>query len=271
MTVEHVRPGAPSENAAQEQELQALWQRVVGRRSFLKQAGLTGAAALSASALIPGSAAAQSSGPTAGDIAILRFLAAAELLESDLWEQYNELGGRHGGNPAYVKATANIDSDQPAYISGNTRDELSHADFLNAYLVSKGAPPVNLEPFRTLKGSQATGADKGRRWLTNLKELNVDTSWYLRYRSMDNPDFGATFGQPVTINNQPAIPLNDADTPPNMEAPVPPTTAKQERMQAIANSAAFHFAMIEQGGSSLYTTLSLQVTDVEVLRIIVSI
>ena len=139
MTVEDVRPGAPSETSAQEQELQALWQRVVGRRSFLKQAGLAGAAAVSASALTAGSAAAQSSGPTAGDIAILRFLAAAELLESDLWEQYNELGGLHGGNPAYVKATANIDSDQPAYISGNTRDEISHAAFLNAYLVSKGA------------------------------------------------------------------------------------------------------------------------------------
>ena len=115
------------------------------------------------SALAAASASASSSGPTAGDIAILRFLAAAEILETDLWEQYNELGGRHGGNPAYVSAMENIDGDQPAYISGNTRDERSHAAFLNAYLVSKGAPPVNLEPFRTLKGSQATGARKGRR------------------------------------------------------------------------------------------------------------
>ncbi|HEY4830542.1 MAG TPA: hypothetical protein VIH85_27495 [Solirubrobacteraceae bacterium] len=102
-------------------------------------------------------------------------------------------------------------------------------------------------------------------------ELNVDTSWYLRYRPTANPDFGATFGQAVTINNQPAIPLNDEDTPPNMKQPVPPKTAQQSRMQAIANSAAFHFAMIEQGGSSLYTTLALQVTNVEVLRIVLSI
>ena len=101
--------------------------------------------------------------------------------------------------------------------------------------------------------------------------LNVDTSWYLRYRSTTNPDFGAKFGQAVTITDQPAIPLNDEDTPPNMSQPVPPKTAKQSRMQAIANSAAFHFAMIEQGGSSLYSTLALQVTDVEVLRIVVSI
>jgi hypothetical protein len=272
MTVEDVRPGAPSETSGQEQELQALWQRVVGRRSFLKQAGLASAAAVGASALTAGSAAAaQSSGPTAGDIAILRFLAAAELLESDLWEQYNELGGLHGGNPAYVLATANIDGDQPAYISGNTRDEISHAAFLNAYLVSKGAQPVSLEPFRTLKGSQATGARKGRLRLTNVMELNVDTSWYLRYRSAANPDFGATFGQAVTIKNQPTIPLNDEDTPPHMAQPVPAKTAKQSRMQAIANSAAFAFAMIEQGGSSLYSTLALQVTDVEVLRIVLSI
>ena len=271
MTVQDVRPVAPSDSPAEAKGLQALSQRVLGRRSFLKQAGLAGAAAVPVSALATASAGAKSRGPTAGDIAILRFLAAAEILETDLWEQYNELGGADGGNPAYVSAMANIDSDQPAYISGNTRDERSHADFLNAYLVSKGAPPVNLEPFRTLEGSQATGAIKGRRRLTNLMELNVDTSWYLRYRSTANPDFGATFGQAVTINNQPAIPLNDEDTPPNMKQPVPPKTAKQARMQAIANSAAFHFAMIEQGGSSLYSTLSLQVTNLEVLRIVASI
>jgi Ferritin-like domain len=271
MTMQDVRSGAPSEVPGQDDEVQALWQRVVGRRSFLKQAGLVGAAAVPASAIMASSASAKPSGPTDGDIAILRFLAAAEILETDLWEQYNELGGSQGGNPAYVSALSNIDGDMSAYISGNTRDELSHAQFLNAYLVSKGAQPVNLEPFRTLKGSQATGANQSRRWLTNLKELNVDTSWYLRYRSTENPDFGATFGQAVTIEDQPAVPLNDQDTPPNMEAPVPPKTAKQSRMQAIANSAAFHFAMIEQGGSSLYTTLSLQVTDVEVLRIVVSI
>jgi hypothetical protein len=271
MTMHDAHPDTSSDRSAQDQELQALWQRVIGRRSFLRQAGLAGAAAVSGSALVAASADAQSGGPTAGDIAILRFLAAAEILESDLWEQYDELGGLDGGNPAYVSATANIDSDQPAYISGNTRDEISHVAFLNAYLVPKGAPPVDLEPFRTLQGSQATGAHTDRRRLTNLMHLNVDTSWYLRYRSPLNPDFGATFGQAVNIHDQPAIPLDDVDTPPDMAQPVPPKTATQSRMQAIANSAAFHFAMIEQGGSSLYSTLLLQVTDVEVLRIVVSI
>ena len=257
--------------ASVDEDLHAHWSRVVGRRSFLKGVGLAGAAALPASALFTGEAFGRSTSVTDGDIAILRFLAAAEILETDLWEQYNELGGLHGGNPAYVAALSNIDSDAPAYISGNTRDERSHADFINAYLVSQGAQPVSLERFRTLKGSQATGADRSRRRITNLKANNVDTSWYLRYRSMANPDFGATFGQPVTIKNQPVIPLNDTDTPPNIAAPVPPTTRQESRMQAIANSAAFHFAMIEQGGSSLYTTLSLQVTSLDVLRIVVSI
>ena len=270
MTEHGLRPGTSSEVSAQEQELEALWQRVVGRRSFLKQAAIVGATAVPLSALAASSASASSTAPTAGDIAILRFLAAAEILETDLWEQYNELGGLDGGNPAYVAALENIDSDAPAYISGNTRDERSHAKFINAYLVSKGAQPVSLERFRTLEGSKATGAQKRRR-LTNLLANNVDTSWYLRYRSMANPDFGAMFGQAVTINNQPVIPLNDTDTPPNTPTPVPPATPTESRIQAIANSAAFHFAMIEQGGSSLYTTLSLQVTSLEVLRIVVSI
>ncbi|MFZ0383323.1 MAG: twin-arginine translocation signal domain-containing protein [Solirubrobacteraceae bacterium] len=162
MTVHDLPPDGSPEVSAQDHELQALWQRVVGRRSFLKQAAITGAAAVPLSALAASSASAKGTRPTDGDIAILRFLAAAEILETDLWEQYNELGGLDGGNPAYVAALSNLDSDSPAYISGNTRDARSHADFLNAYLVSQGAEPVSLERFRTLMGSQATGADRSR-------------------------------------------------------------------------------------------------------------
>ena len=123
MTVHDLRPDGSSEVSDQDRELGALWQRVTGRRSFLKQAGIAGAAAVPFSALMASSASAKSAGPTDGDIAILRFLAAAEILETDLWEQYNELGGLNGGNPAYVAALQNIDPDAPAYISGNTRDE----------------------------------------------------------------------------------------------------------------------------------------------------
>ena len=254
----------------EDDDVHTQWQRVVGRRSFLKGVGLAGAAALPGSALFAGEAIARSSRLTAGDVAILRFLTAAELIETDLWQQYNELGGVNGGNPAYIAALENLDGDMPQYISDNTDDEVSHARFLNAYLKSHGAKTVNLDAFRTLPSSKATGARQVGR-LTNLRELDVDTSWYTRYRSTRNPDFGASFAQAVTIRNQPAIPLTDADTPPNGQAPVPPTSAQESRMQAIANSAGFHFAFIEQGGASLYSTMALKASSEEVLRIVVSI
>lgn len=237
-------------------------QNVSKRRSFLKSLSVVGAA-------VPLAAQGIRRLPR-GDVAILRFLAAAEIIETDLWQQYNELGGVNGGNPAYMLALQNLDGDMPQYIADNTDDEMSHVAFLNGYLRSKGEQPVNLDRFRTLPGSRATGARQVGR-LTNLLNLNVDTSWYTRYRSEENPDFDATFRQAVHITNEPAIPVDDADTPPNLQQPVPPTTKQQMRMQAIANTAGFHFAYIEQGGASLYSSLSLKATDLEVLRIIVSI
>src|SRR3954467_8741190 len=144
--------------SATEDDVHAQWQRVVGRRSFLKGVGLAGAAALPGSALFASEAIARSSRITAGDIAILRFLAAAEEIETDLWQQYNELGGVNGGNPGYIAALENLDGDMPQYISDNTDDEISHVKFLNAYLRSQGAKAVNLDAFRTLPSSKATGA-----------------------------------------------------------------------------------------------------------------
>src|SRR3984885_11045054 len=233
----------------------AQWRQAVGRRSFLKSMGVGGAIAVPGSALLASQARAASRAITGGDIAILRFLAAAELIEADLWQQYDELGGVNGGNPAYMAALTNIDGDMPTYVHLNNNDEQSHAAFLNAYLKSKGAEPVNLDAFRTLPSSKATGAKQIGR-LTSLTALDVDTSWYTRYRSGHNPDFGAHFPQAFTIRQQPAIPISDADTPPNMDAPLPPTTPAQSRMQVIACTAAFHFGYIEQGGSSLYSTLA---------------
>src|SRR5689334_85719 len=191
--------GAPT--AALEEDLQAQWRRVVGRRSFLKGVGLAGAATLPASALLSGNALASASRLRDGDVAILRLLAAVELIETDLWQQYNELGGVNGGNAAYTAALSNLDADMPQYIADNTDDEESHAAFLNAYLRSKGAPPVNLDTFRTLPSSHATGAKQTGR-LTNLQTLDVDTSWYVRYRSTENPDLTATFPQAVHITHQ---------------------------------------------------------------------
>jgi hypothetical protein len=256
-----------------EREVESRWNDVVGRHAFLRGIGLAGAAAAVPAVAWPAEALGASrrhASVTKGDVAILRFLAAAEIIETDLWEQYNELGGANGGNPSYIAALENLDGDMPQYISDNTDDERSHAAFLNAYLESKGADPVDLDAFRTLPSSKATGARQIGR-LTNLMRLNVDTSWYTRYRSKRNPDLGATFPQAVDIRHQPAIPLNDTDTPPSTAQPVPPTSRDARRMQAIANAAGFHFAMIEQGGSSLYTSLSTKASSLEVLRIVVSI
>src|SRR6266850_5930595 len=260
-------------SSSTEEAVQRHWQGVVKRRSFLKGLGIAGAT-LSAGALLATEGHAQderSKGKLSkGDAALLRFAAAAEIIEADLWQQYNELGGVQGGNPAYMAALSNLDGDMPQYIADNTDDELSHAAFLNAYLISKGETPVDLLPFRNLPSSKATGAKDVKR-LTNLLKLNVDLSWYTRYRSAQNPDFGVKFKGPFTIENQPAIPLNDNDTPPEQTQPVPPVTKQEARMQAIANTAGFHFAFIEQGGASLYPTLAFKATDPEVLRILVSI
>jgi hypothetical protein len=110
----------------------------------------------------------------------------------------------------YQVALSNLDGDASQYISSNTLDEQSHAAFLNAYLDSRGAEPVNFDEFRTLEGSTATGSSGSKR-LTNLMHLNVDTSWYIRYRSATNPDLGATFPQAIKLQNVTAIPRNNND------------------------------------------------------------
>ena len=256
--------------------------RPVDRRSFLKGGLLAGGAAVGAGLLTTGPLAlAQSKGQSsgslnAGDVAILRFLAAAELIESDLWTQYAELGGI-GNNPPievdpnqllnpYQVALSNLDSDGPQYISSNTLDEVSHATFLNAYLESRGAEPVNFDEFVTLPGSTAQGSTGSSR-LTNLMNLNVDTSWYVRYRSATNPDLGATFPQAITLSGVTAIPRSDAD----YEGKSNPNFPGNDHIQAIANVAGFHFGYIEQGGSSLYAAMSQKVTDPEVLAITLGI
>jgi hypothetical protein len=248
------------------------WQRT-NRRSFMLTGAALGAGAVGAGRVLGDPASASAHGRerrlTKGDVAILRFLAAAELLETDLWQQYNELGGIQDGevpggtgNPAYTKALAVLDEDMDQYIHDNTDDEHSHANFINAYLEAHGVEPVNLDAFRTLPSSKATGAQQIGR-LTNLMQLTVDTSWWTRYRSdSKNPDFGDTLPQAVpdlAVGQHPAIPRNDDDLSP------------ADHLQAIANTAGFHFGFIEQGGSSLYASLAQRVTSAEALRILLSI
>ena len=246
----------------------------ISRRSFLGTSLALGAGTIGAG-LLPGIQTARASGGlTPGDAALLRFPAALELLEADFWIQYNELGGIQDpevpggtGNPDYTEALAVLDEDMDQYIHDNTDDEITHHTFLNAYLESKGAAPANLDPFRTLMGSTATGVNTdliGHR-LTNLTQLTIDTSWWTRYRDdSHNPDLDPNhvFPQAVPtlgVNQHTAIPRTDADTmDPNF-------------LQAIANTAGFHFPTIEQGGNSLYPSLALRATHTEVLRILISI
>jgi hypothetical protein len=246
--------------------------RATSRRSFLRS-GIVSAGAATLSATVMGKElsaferADPRGGPaiTEGDIAILRFLAAAELIESDLWQQYNELGGVDAAPSGYVAALSVLDGDMSQYISDNTDDEISHETFLNAYLASKGAPMVNLDEFRRLPSSHAPGAAQIGR-LTNLMQLSVDTSWWTRYRSRKNPDLGGAFPQLIPSLNKgqhPAIPRNKAE--------LGDPASISDHVQAIANTAAFHFAFIEEGGSSLYPTLAQQVSNLEVLRILLSI
>jgi hypothetical protein len=255
------------------------------RRALLKRlavgagAGTIGAELLNVGLLSNTHVLAQGTSPalTKGDVAILRFLSALEILETDLWQQYNELGGIQdhevvdgevvsggSGNVPYTAALAVLDEDMAQYIHDNTEDEITHFKFINAFLVAKGGEPVNLDRFRTLKGSQATGAQKNKLRLTNLMQLTVDTSYWTRYRSRtQNPDIDhPTFppAVPGLLKGKfPAIPRSDNDLHP------------KNHIQAIANTAAFHFGFIEQGGTSLYPSLAQRVSHPQVLRILLSI
>jgi ferritin-like protein len=252
-----------------EWQMKQLEKQASNRRSFIKNGMLAAGAATAGVAMSGRDTTAfgqerEDGGITKGDVAILQLLLAAEIIETDLWQQYRELGGVEatgGPSQGYITALQQLDGDMPQYISDNTGDEISHVAFLTAYLKSKGQQPVNLDKFRTLPSSAAQGAKKIGR-LTNLMQLSVDTSWWTRYRSTENPDLGAKFPQAVpslSVGRHPAIPTSQADF------------NDSNHIQAIANTAGFHFAFIEQAGTSLYATLSQRVSSREVLRITISI
>ncbi len=264
-------PQAAPPNSAGPEETSRI-HSPVDRRSFLKNTAIAGAGTVGAGllAVAPKAFADPSHGSiTRGDAAILRFLAAAEILETDMWQQYNELAGIQdeevpggSGIPDFTAAVSQLDGDMAQYIHDNTEDELTHEQFINAYLVSKGAQPVDLSRFATLPSSKATGAQQIGR-LTNLMQLSVDTTWQTRYRSRTgNPDLGDTFPPAIpslAVGQHPGIPRADSDlNDPNF-------------LQAIANTAGYHFVNIEVGGTSLYPSLAQRVTSVEVLRIVLSI
>lgn len=270
----------------------SVFNRKSNRRKFLKNGMLAAGAATVGAGLLPGKLSAfgrdndekDDRAPiTKGDIAILTFLSALEQIEEDLWLQYSELGGTqdnevsglNGGNSLYTAALTILDGDMAQYIHDNTDDEISHHRFLNNYLVSKGAKPIDLrKQFANLPSSKADGARQIGR-LTNLTQLTVDTSFWSRYRSITNPDFdpNAPFAQAVpslNVKQHTAIPRSNADTK-GSTISADNTQSITAHLQAIAFTAGFHFAFIEQGGSSLYPTLAQQVTNLEVLRVLLSI
>jgi hypothetical protein len=270
------------------------------RRSFLKKGVAAAGAATMGVGLLNSPARAFAAGHEGnngrlnrGDAAIVRFLQALETIEADIWRQYAELGGAganvpdtvgnspvdlffHGAPiptalaPLYIIGLEQLDEDMPQYINDNTDDELSHMSFLAAYLESKGEPVADLSRFFDLAPSQVPGVPNTGR-LTNLTQLTVDTSWWTRYRSdSKNPDLGDTFDNAIptlAVGQHTAIPRTNQDlsADPNQPGGVSVHT------QAIANTAGFHFAWIEQGGSSLYPQLAQRVTNVEVLRVLLSI
>ena len=286
-----LNPAQPSDRAslsAQESSLDgALSPGKVERRSFLKALGAASATLSAGMLSVARSSAKEDGSISKGDAALLRFAAAAEIIESDIWLQYAELGGVQdsdelptlasklipgypskltGGNSAYTKALQVLDGDMPQYISDNTEDELTHEFFLNTYLAFKGADMVNFDKFRTLPSSQATGSNKHFGRLTNLTQLTVDTTWWTRYRSRTkNPDLGDTgFANAIptlATGQHTAIPRDDADD----------TADMGNFIQAVGNTAGFHFAWIEQGGTSLYPKFAQRARSVEVLRILLSI
>jgi hypothetical protein len=252
----------------------------IRRRAFMQALAAAGATATLAGTEVKAD---EDRGLSKGDAALLRFVAAAEIIESDIWLQYAELGGVQsdelsalasklipgypakptGGNALYTADLQQLDGDMPQYISDNTEDELSHEVFLNSYLAFNGAATVNLDRFRNLPSSKATGSNKSFGRLTDLTRLTVDTTWWTRYRSRNkNPDFGDSFAPAIPTlakGQHTAIPRTDADT----------TSANF--LQAVANTAGFHFAWIEQGGTSLYAKFAQRAASVEVLRILLSI
>ncbi len=282
-TLPDPKPANP--NPAAEDEVAALAKKAFNRRAFMRSSVIAGAVMTGAGILetVPSALAEPGKGRlTRGDAAILRWLAAAEIIESDLWLQYQELAGTQddevsniasqqipgypaqntGGSAAYAAAVNALDEDMSVYIHDNTEDELTHETFINAFLVSKGQAPVNLDKFRTLPSSKATGANNVGR-LTNLMQLTVDTTWWTRYRSRTgNPDLGDTFPPAIptlAVGQHTAIPRTDSDL------------NNPDFLQAIGNTAGFHFANIEVGGSSMYPSLAQRVSDVNVLRILLAI
>ena len=227
------------------------------RRNFLKGGLAIAGAATFGSALFSSPTMAQSTESSEmippGDIAIFKFLAAVELVESDLWTQYSLLAEN---NPGFHRALTNIDASLVRYNQDIRRDETSHALFINAALKGLGETPTDLDQFRTLRMPRVQGSNDAG-YLTDLTDLHVDTSWYTKLRSHANPDFGSKPVQLVELNGVPGIPTRDDLT--------------EEQYQGIANVATLHSPSIDEAGTSLYAHFLSKASDVRAVNVLASI
>ena len=227
------------------------------RRSFLKSGLKVAGAATLAPTLLSAKAIAQTgvsnAPPPPGDLAILKFLAAVEIVESDLWTQYSLLAAN---NPGFNRGLTNLDPALVRYNHDILRDESSHALFINAALEAVGQPGTNLDAFRTLQMPQVDGSNRAG-YLTNLTNLTVDTSWYTKLRSNANPDFGGAPVQLVELNGVPTIP--------------PVNNLTTDEYQGLAAAATLHSASIDEAGTSLYAHFLSKVSDIRAVNILACI
>jgi hypothetical protein len=196
---------------------------------------------------------------THGELAILRFLAAIELIESDLWQQYEELGGVIFGTPnAYQFALQSLNHEIPQYITNTAIDEIGHSNFINALLESEDAESVHLDQFRNLRASSAKGAlNVGR--MTNLMHLELDNSWYIRYHYRVHPELNVPSARPVRIVNGKGLPSSEADF------------ADPFHICAIAKTTALHLAYMEHVISNVYSSFIQKVKRTTLLKILFGI
>ncbi len=218
------------------------------------------------------------------DVAIFRFSLANELIGGDFWSQY---ANQVLYNPAYTAALRAIDPMLPRYVLDTVRDEMSHGLFLTALARTLNIEPVNLDPFRTLPDTgaaalttagqpvtdpqlatamqQMTAAGialppPGTRRIVNLTALNLDTSWFNKYRTASNPDLQPESPMLLALQNQQTIPTG-------------PMTggAAAGDMQLLAQAAVLHMSQNEQTESSTYLALGAFIRNRELLGLMSSI
>lgn len=189
------------------------------------------------------------------DIAVLKFLSAVESIESDVWRQYEELAGvKHGAQDPYRLALQSLDDSASHYVTSCTRDEISHSMYLNSYLESEGIDPIDLDRFRILQGSRASGSLRVGR-LTNLMHLNLDITYTKQHTGESDSAEACSSSKTMRVLNLGSIPAADGDL------------EDESEVRALARTAALHFGFFEGLVTNLYEHFTHSIRRVKVLEI----